>query len=280
MPAEPAPVEPPLRDPARRRPVPEDLRRIWARRHFIWYSAVSDLRAREMDTALGNAWHLLSPALHIAVYYVVFGLLLGTDRGLDNFLPFLAIGVFSFDFMRRTVIGGGKSLAQSRGLIESIPFPRAMLPLSVTVVETIALIPPAIVIAVLSAAAGGGVSLRWLTILPIFAIQCLFSTGLGFVAARLTFHIRDFDNVIPILFRLAFYMSGVLHLMEEYVTDPTLLTLVNLNPFYAYISLYRWALMGLPVDPMLVTSAMVWALAASIGGYLWFQRKEKEYGRE
>jgi teichoic acid transport system permease protein len=80
---------PELLDPSRRRPLREDLRRIWSRRDFVWYSALSELRTQQTDTVLGNVWHLLNPALQISVYFVVFGLILGTDRGIDNFLPFL-----------------------------------------------------------------------------------------------------------------------------------------------------------------------------------------------
>jgi teichoic acid transport system permease protein len=272
---------PQLQDPARRRPIGEDLGRIWRRRHFMAYTAMSELRSQEMDTFLGAGWHLLSPALHISVYYVVFGLLLGTNRGLgDKFLPFLAIGVFAFDFMRKTVITGSKSLVKNRGFIESIPFPRATLPISAMVTEAVAYLPATIVMIGVVLLGGEPLTLKWAVIPAIFVFQAMFSTGLGLAAARITFQMRDFQNILPILFRFAFYLSGVLHLMEEYLEPGTLLDLVSLNPFYAFISLYRWAFMELPISTPTIASAIGWALVAPVVGYLWFRRKEREYGRE
>ena len=43
------------------------LMRLWARREYVWFVARSELRSRQMTSLLGNVWHLLNPALSIAV---------------------------------------------------------------------------------------------------------------------------------------------------------------------------------------------------------------------
>ena len=268
-----------LRDPARRLSTSDDLRRVWSRRHFLWYSAVSELRARAMLTVLGNVWHLLSPALHILVYYVVFGVVIGTNRGVDNFLPFLAIGVFLFEHMRKVVIGGASSLVVNRGLIESISFPKSILPLSVAVAEIVAFAFPAVIMLAVALITGETIAFRWLLLVPIFALQSIFVIGMGFIAARINFYLRDFENILPVLVRLAFYLSGVIFLVDRFVTSERVRALVDLNPFFAFISLHRWAIMGMPVSNRAVISATVWAFGALIFGYWWFRRREQDYGR-
>jgi teichoic acid transport system permease protein len=274
------PPQPPLRDPARLRPLGDDLGRLWRRRHFLVYSAFSELRAREMDTLLGNLWHLVNPALQILVYYVVFGLMLGTDRGVDNFLPFLAIGVFSFQFMRRVIVGSARSLVDNRGLITSVAFPRALLPLSVAVSEAIAFLFPALMMLTVAIITGETPTIRWLLLIPIFMLQALFTIGAGFISARITFYFRDFENLLDFLLRMAFYFSGVLFLVDRFVPDPTARAIVDANPFLGFISLYRWSLMDLPVTRTLVVSTFLWGLVGVAVGYLWFRRREPEYGRE
>lgn len=271
---------PELLDPSRRRPVGEDLRRIWSRRDFIWFAAISDVRNQQIDTVFGNIWHLLNPALQISVYFVVFGLILGTDRGVDNFLPFLAIGIFTFGYMRTVIVLGATSLTKHSGLIRSMSFPRAVLPLSVGVTATVGFVFQFVIMLVVAAATGETPSVRWLMTIPIFGGQALFALGMAFVAARITFSFRDFENILQFLFRMAFYFSGVLFYVEKFVHNPTARQIADLNPLLDFITLHRWAVMGLPVSTTALVSSVVWSLGGLVLGYLWFQRREPDYGRE
>ena len=84
-------------------PVRVYLQSLWERRQFAISVPVGELRTQHMNTVLGNVWHLLNPMLQVGVYFLIFGLLLGTDRGIDNFITYLAIGVFSFGYMQRAI---------------------------------------------------------------------------------------------------------------------------------------------------------------------------------
>ena len=94
---------------------------------------IEELRVAHQDTLLGNVWHLGNPLLSIAVYYLVFGVVLGVDRGVDNFILWLTVGVFTFGLTSRTVLGGAESISTNQGLMRSIRFPRALLPVSVVI---------------------------------------------------------------------------------------------------------------------------------------------------
>jgi teichoic acid transport system permease protein len=76
------------------------VRSVWARRDFATAVAVGEMRTQNMDTVLGNVWHILNPLLLIGIYYLVFGVILGLSErgGVDNFLAFLAVGVFMFHY--------------------------------------------------------------------------------------------------------------------------------------------------------------------------------------
>jgi len=126
---------------------------------------------------------------------------------------------------------------------------------------------------------GETIALRWLLIVPIFALQGIFVIGLGFIAARINFFLRDFEKILPVLFRFAFYLSGVIFLVDRFVTSERVRALVDLNPFFDFISLQRWAIMGMPISSRAVISALVWAFGAFVFGYWWFRRREQDYGR-
>lgn len=255
------------------------FREIWRRREFAWDVPIGELRSQHMDTVLGNLWHLLNPLLLLTVYFLIFGVVLQASRGVDNFLAFLAIGVFLFHYTQRTVVTGAKSIVRNEGLIRSITFPRALLPLSSTVEQTLAFAPPCIVMILFAVVTGERITMQWLFLAPILAGLMLLNLGGAFIAARITNAFRDFENVLPFVFRILFYASGILYSVQDRVSDQRWLIAFAANPVYAYITLARGAVMGLPVGPEVVVSAAAWTLVLAVGGFVYFRAGEQEYGR-
>ena len=65
-------------------------RRLWHRRWFVAAYAMASTAVGYQRSFLGQAWQLLTPLLNILVYYLIFGLLLHTNRGIPNFIAFLS----------------------------------------------------------------------------------------------------------------------------------------------------------------------------------------------
>ncbi len=258
------------------------LRGLWKRRSYGWYVAESDLRQRQITTIFGSLWHLLNPLLSIAVYFLVFGLILKTDRGVDGkggFLLFLTVGLFVFQYTQRAVTQGAISIVANRGLIQAIRFPRALLPLSATLTETFAALPSFIVVYVVAITTGTTPTWSWLALPGIVAWQMLFNFGAAMIAARVTTHFRDMQQLLPFVFRLLIYASGVFFSIENYVSDGWMTVLFILNPMYAFIAMARWATMGMDMPAEAVFAAIVWTAVALVGGFLWFKSAEHAYDR-
>lgn len=268
-------------------PVRVYLRSLWDRRQFAISVPLGELRTQHMNTVLGNVWHLLNPLLQVGVYYLVFGLLLGTDRGITNFITYLAIGVFCFGYMQRSIKACASSIINNQGLIRSLSFPRAILPISAVVRETIAFGPSVALMLLLALITGEGVRWTWLALVPWTVLMAMFSLGAGFVLARLTEGLQDVDNILPFLFRIAFYLSGILYGFEHFIDGTRFeswLPIVALNPFYAFISHVRHALMSTyaadpVVDPLLWPSALLYPVVFLVFGFFFFRAAEQRFGR-
>lgn len=268
-------------------PVRVYLRSLWERRQFAITVPLGELRAQHMNTVLGNVWHLLNPMLQVAVYYLIFGVLLGTNRGVDNFITYLAIGVFSYGYMQRSVTACASAIINNEGLIRSLSFPRAILPISAVMREMIGFSSSIVLMLLVALATGEGVSWGWLLILPWTLAMGLFSLGLGFVLARLTDSFHDLRNLLPFLFRLVFYMSGILYSFGDLLRRrgvEELLPLVPLNPFYDFISQMRAAVMTTnPTDPVVdawtAPVALLFTVVFLVFGFLYFRGAEQRYGR-
>src|SRR4051794_3022075 len=72
------------------------LVQLWDRRSFILFDARARVQSGHEKHHLGSAWLVLSPLLNGLGFYLIFGLLLGTSKGIENFLGYLIIGVFTF----------------------------------------------------------------------------------------------------------------------------------------------------------------------------------------
>ena len=171
----------------RRPPLPAYLRQLWQRRHFIWADARAKALGSQRGTFLGNAWLIAKPMLNAIVYFIVFGLLLQTSRGIDNFIGYLIIGVTFFPPLQRAVTGGSQVIMTGKNLIRGFSFPRAALPMSYTIRCAIDLIPPmiAVLILVVVLPPHAWPSWHWALVLPVFVLQAFMSLGLTLITSRM-----------------------------------------------------------------------------------------------
>lgn len=251
---------------------------LWERREYLWYVPLSDLRSRHVNTLLGNFWHLLNPLLLIGVYFLIFGLLLKADRGVDNFMGFLAAGIFTFGYTQRSLQTASSAMTKNVGLLHSFSFPRALLPMTSVVTEALAFLPGFLVMMIVAVLSGETVRWSWLALPAILALQTLFNVGAALIIARAGASFRDIQNLLPFAFRLLFYGSGVLFSVDAYVDDGALRWLFYLNPLYDILGIYRWAVLGYSVSIESVVLAGSWTLLLLTFGSVWFRRAERTFG--
>jgi teichoic acid transport system permease protein len=261
------------------------LRQMWARRDFVLTVPLGQLKAQNQNSVLGSAWHLLNPLLLAGVFYLVFGVLFDAQRGIEQFPAYLIIGIFVFTYTQKVMMSGARTIIANANLIRTIRFPRACLPLASSLGEALAQGAAFGAMAVVVFLTGVLPSWGWLLLPAVFVLQGLFNIGLAFAAARLTFHYRDVEQLLPFLLRLWMYGSGVFFSLE-YVTRkadsagvPWIGDLFELNPLWVFMSLARGALMG-PVPGLgSWLLGLAWAMTALVLGFLFFRAHEVEYGR-
>lgn len=254
------------------------LAELWQRREFAVVVPANDLRAQNMDTALGQLWHVLNPAALVLVYWLVFGVLLGTDRGIDSFLAFLVVGVLIFQLTQRVVQDCAVAITRNEGLIRSIRFPRALLPVSSLVGQTMAFMPALGVMLVTIVVSGQPPSLRWLMFPVVLVAQAAFNLGTGLIAARIGATFRDLQQIIPHVFRIIFYLSGILFSVEQMIDNDRIVSLSAVNPVYAIVTAARWCLLGTDAAVEVWVSVALWALITPVVGLLYFRAREYRYG--
>jgi teichoic acid transport system permease protein len=260
-------------------------RKLWSYRHFISAYANAKLIATFSTARLGRVWQLLTPLTNAAVYFLIFGVIVGTNRGIPNFIAYLCAGLFVFSFTSTVVQSGTQAITGNLGLIRALHFPRACLPIAVTLTQFQNLLSSIAVLVVIVLVTGEPLTLEWLLLLPALLLQSVFSAGLALGLARLGAKMTDLKQVMPFVLRTWMYGSGVLYSVDLFVKHLPhwLAMVVQANPMLVYIELVRHALLeGAPMTSsatQLWVLGIAWALIAALGGYVYFWRGEREYGR-
>ncbi|MFF7158962.1 ABC transporter permease [Streptomyces sp. NPDC008139] len=263
----------------------EYTRRLWARRHFVATFAAARQAALYSDARLGQLWQVLTPLLNAAVYFLIFGLLLGAGRGVTDYIPFLCTGVFVFTFTQSAVLGGARSLTDNIGLVRALHFPRACLPIAATLLQLRQLLLSLGVLSVIVVAEGIPVTTRWLLAVPALALQSLFNAGLALGLARVGARTTDFAQVLPFVLRTWMYVSGVFYDLSRFTVGAphAVAMMLNVNPALVYVGLMRFALIDSvtreQLPPHIWPLAVGWAAVAACAGYAFFWSSEEEYGR-
>jgi teichoic acid transport system permease protein len=263
-------------------PTGDYLRAMWARRDLAWALPMEEVRAAHQNTLLGNIWHLANPLLSVGVYYLVFATLLNVNRGIDNYILWLTIGVFAFNLTNKCLLGGATAISSNQGLMRSIRFPRALLPVSVIVSKLLTFGFELGVLGALAVLTGESISSRWLLLPLVVGIHSAFNLGGAFIAARLNDSFRDVQQIIPFILRLLQYLSGVMFPLGQFLGSTQqsglLITLVRLNPLVAILDLYRWVFLGTAVTAGEVIRLLVTTAVTLLFGFYFFRSAETRYG--
>ncbi|WP_027751879.1 ABC transporter permease [Streptomyces synnematoformans] len=270
--------------------LPEYVRQLWARRHFILTFSRAKLTAQYSRAKLGQLWQVLTPLLNAAVFFFIFGILLGGRGGMEmgEYIPFLVTGVFVWTFTQQSVMSGVRSISGNLGLVRALHFPRASLPISFSLQQLQQLLYSMIVMAAFLLGFGFYPRWTWFLVPVILTLQYVFNAGLAMVFARLGSDSPDLAQVMPFILRTWMYASGVMfplhHMLVDRADAPQWAAdLIAMNPAAVYMDLMRYVLMGdyttnnMPPNVWLL--ALGWAAVIGVFGFVFFWKAEERYGR-
>ncbi|MFI7504097.1 ABC transporter permease [Streptomyces sp. NPDC049687] len=268
--------------------LPQYVRQLWARRHFITAFATAKLTSQYSDAKLGQIWQVMTPLLNAAVYYFIFGLLLGTKKGVPDYIPFLVTGVFVWTFTQSSIMSGTRAISGNLGLVRALHFPRAALPLSYCLQQLQQLLFSMAALLVILFVMGVPPALSWVLVIPVLTLQFVFNAGVSMILARAGAKTPDIAQLMPFVLRTWMYVSGVMwsidKLLSKHTDWPAWVTdVLRANPAAVYIDLMRFALIDSfhadQLPPHVWAWAAGWALVAGVGGFTYFWKAEETYGR-
>ncbi|WP_018296018.1 ABC transporter permease [Corynebacterium lubricantis] len=260
--------------------LPEYIRQLWQRRHFIFAEVHSKAFSTSQDLFLGRLWLVLDPIIQAGFYALVFGIILQVNRGIDNFIGYLIIGLAFFQIITSGLSGGSRLIRNNRSLISSFRFPRASLAISNNlkdVAENSVSLIVAIAIALLFQL-DKPISWTIVLVVPLYLLAHLFSLGIMFFSSRAVALVPDLNSLVSLINRGLFFVSGVFFTIERFNFNPTLQSIMVANPIYQFLQAARSVIMLGTVPPFSVWLYLLgWTVITLVLGFIYFWSAESKY---
>jgi len=237
---------------------------LWLRR---------DLRARYAGSLAGTLWAVLLPLLTVALFYVIFALVLQVripalagDRG---YFFYLLAGLLPWLTISEGAARAAGVLVAEEQFLQKLVFPIWVLPGTVVAASVLPQLVGTLLFLILLAGSGllNLVTLVWWPL--VFLCQIAIQWGLGLSLAVIGVHVRDLIQVLPVLLQLLFYASPILYPKSLVAEDYHPLFL--LNPFSGLVEAYQALFLGLPLAASSLASMLAWTLVLGGGGMLLYR---------
>jgi ABC-2 type transport system permease protein len=221
-----------LRIVAPRRTFREHVRDIVQYHELLASLIRKELKVKYKNSVLGFAWSLLNPLLYLAVYYVVFDLLLGS--AITAFPIFLLSGLLVWNFFATSLIAGTSSIAEGGSLVKKVFFPREVLPLASEGAAFVHFVLQFFVLVVVMLVVRWNVDIRfvWLVV-PALAVMLLLAAALNILLSAVNVYARDVKHLIEIVLLAWFWLTPIVYqwgLFDSRLGRRGLNWIVLLNP--------------------------------------------------
>ncbi|MBE9030716.1 ABC transporter permease [filamentous cyanobacterium LEGE 11480] len=259
------------------------------RRQLTYYrDLVRELVVRELKvlykrSALGVAWTLINPLLQLAVFSVVFKVVLKAGDGIENYLSYAFSGLLIWGWTQSSLFQATGLITGNPALIRQPGFPVAILPI-VTVttglVHFLLALPALLGIMFYEQVSWSNTCFA----LPVLLLlQFILTVSFAYPLAAMNVKFRDTQHTLGVILQLMFYLLPIFYAVEVTGSNlPTwILQIYRWNPMVALIEAYRDILLRgvLPNWGSLLLLVISGALLLPIG-YQIFKRERARFVEE
>ena len=258
------------------------MRALVTHRQLLQDFAWRELRSRYKGSALGFGWNFAIPLLQLAVFYLLFGVLLGqrpkTGSGEQNYAVFLFVGLLPWTFFANSLGAGASAIIANGAIVKKVRLPLQLLP-AASVLSSLANLLLSMVVLFAVLAVFGPRHPEGLLVLPLLlVIQIVMNLGFAYLLAAANVFYRDVQHILGILLTAWYFLTPVLFSVQIVADRPTERELLYLNPMTAIVVSYQRALLdGLGPEWERLAYSAAFALVLFALGFAYFRRSKDQF---
>ena len=223
---------------------------------------------------LGIIWTLLEPFLNMLVLTFVFGTLFGNS---DRAYPvYILSGRLLYSCFSQATKASLRSIRANSGMINKVYVPKYLYPLSGVLYSYVIFLFSLVVLVAVALFLGVWPTWHLLLALIPLVLLLLFSLGIGMILATMGVFFRDMEYLWDVALTLLMYLCAIFYYPDQFVAAGKGWVL-NGNPLYCIIALFRSCIYGTALDPFQLGYASLWCIATLIAGTFIFYRKQDKF---
>ena len=214
---------------------------LYQSRRLIWKLAKNDFKKRYAGSYMGAVWAMVQPVVTVAMYYVVFELVMpGTSRTDEApFVLFLTAGLVPWFFFNEAWNNGTNALREYDYLVKKVVFKISILPVIKVLAATFIHVFFVVVLLVVAALYGYYPSVYTLQIFYYSGCLFVFVLGLSFMSCAIVVFFKDLSQIINIILQIGIWATPILWDIDGLPSK--WVTIVKINPLVYIVEGYRSA---------------------------------------
>jgi ABC-2 type transport system permease protein len=190
---------------------------IWDARELLVHFVITDIKIKYKSSALGLLWSLFAPSLTLAIYWLVFSVML--RNSIPQFVIYLFSGLIVWNFFFNIVSTSTGIVVERAAVVKKVAFPREILALSTVGTSLIFFTMQSSVMAVFLIVSHHAPDFRLLWLIPIslFALA-LVGGAIGIAFSAINVYLRDLKHLVDVFLQLWFFLTPIVYSFENQVS--------------------------------------------------------------
>lgn len=197
---------------------------------------LKDIKLKYRGSVFGFLWSLANPLMMIVVYTIAFTVILGIRT--EMFVFYLMLGQLSWTFFASSTIMSTGSIVDNGGLLRTVVFPRAILPIG-TVLFNFAqyVLTMSVFLPVMLAWYRVPLSAPMLLFPVVLLLQIVFTIGIALILATATTFFRDIRHLVEVALAVLFWTTPIVYELGQ--VPERLRLLILLSPMSSFVVAYQ-----------------------------------------
>ena len=219
---------------------------IWQNRRLILKLAGNDFKRRYAGSYMGVIWAFIQPLVTIGLYYFVFGTIMKDARSSGSDIPFvlfLTCGMVPWFFFSEALSTGTSALLEYSYLVKKVVFKISVLPIIKVFAALITHAFFIVLLMIVAIVCGHMPNLHWIQIIYYTGCTFILALGICYTTCSLVVFVRDLGQLINVILQILVWATPIMWNIER-IQNPTLVSILKLNPVVYIVTGYRDAIYG------------------------------------
>lgn len=251
----------------------KDMKKYWK---YTIYSAKASLKSEIANSYLNWLWWILDPLCFMLIYTFMFGVVF---KASEKYFPvFIFTGITMWDFFNKNVIQSVKIVKTNKSIVSKVYLPKYMLLITKMMVNGFKMLISIGLIIIMAVIWHVPFYTSVLYAIPILITLVLITFGIGCYMLHYGVFVEDLSNVMTIVLRLVFYLTGIFYDPMKRIPAPYGGIVCKANPIAFLLSSMRNCVLygQIPHRKLLILWFLI-GLALSILGIRKIYKNENSY---